>query len=58
VGVLRHLRLVPVTPSASVDAGYGPILDVDPHMLSEVLGSSPSMFERDIIGHSSAAEVV
>jgi hypothetical protein len=27
-------------------------------MLSEVLGSSPSMFERDIIGHSSAAEVV
>jgi len=47
-----------VTPSASVDAGYGPILDVDPHMLSEVLGSSPSMFERDIIGHSSAAEVV
>jgi hypothetical protein len=45
-------------PSASVDAKYGLVLGVDPHMLPEVLGSSPSMFERDVIGPSSAAEVL
>lgn len=47
-----------VTPSASVDAGYGPVLGVDPRMLLEVLGSSPSMSKRDVTGPSSAVEVV
>jgi len=45
-------------PSASVDAKYGPVLGVDPHMSPEVLGSTPSMFEHDVIGPFSAAEVL
>jgi hypothetical protein len=46
------------SPSASVDARYGPILGVDLRMSPEVLGSSPSMSERNVTRPSSAAEVV
>lgn len=41
-----------------VDAGYGPVLGVDPRMSSEVLGSSPLMFERDVTRPSLVNDVV
>lgn len=43
------------SPFAIVDAGHGPVLGGHPRM---VLGSSPSMFERDVTGPSLAAKVV
>jgi len=45
-------------PSARVDAGYGLVLGVDLRMSPEVLGSSSSKHECDVIGPSSAAKVV
>jgi hypothetical protein len=52
----------PVTTSeysyrSGCSLGYGPVLGVDQRMSPGVLGSSLSMFERNVTGPSSAAEV-